>query len=258
MTRPQDERSQADTIWAGQLAQAEAARSYNRSIASLLVSHLGKRILEVGVGMGNVTEFLVGQSETYVGIDLVAEHVRIASERFARHSFEAFVADVESPGYLDLLRGKAIDSIVSVNCFEHLSNDESVLTALCEWAPPGTRFAFLVPAHQRLYGSLDVQAEHFRRYGRREFAATLQRAGFRVDGTRYFNVIGALAWLVAGSLTRGRNAGHTGQSELQPIWRLLYRGLSLARYALTVEFALEAVAPPPFGLSLIAWGAKNG
>ena len=144
-------------IWQGQKVQADKFQFYNRYLASHLMPYIGKHILDIGVGIGNVTEALIGKTESYIGLDVVAEHIEIARDRFRHRSFKGFPVNVESCGSLDILEGETVDTIISVNCFEHIKNDVLVMSILCDWALPETKFVFLVPAHQQLYGAWIVR-----------------------------------------------------------------------------------------------------
>ena len=245
-----------DAVWEGQVIQAREARFYNRFLASLLKPHTGSRILEIGTGIGNLTEFLIENTDSYIGIDNVDEHIRWAHERFAGRAFEGLVLDLEDSVTLQVLKEKEFDTIVSANCFEHLKDDTAVLKNLGRLSAPGTKFAFLVPAHSMLYGAMDVQAEHYRRYSRPDFIRTLENSGFTVEGSRYFNTAGALAWFLMGKFPSGKKpAGQSNKASSH--FRLLYTGLTLLRLPLYGILKLETKIPVPFGLSLIVWGKKN-
>jgi hypothetical protein len=51
-----------------------------------------------------------------------------------------------------------------------------------------------VPAFSALYGTLDREAGHFRRYRRETLVALLGMCGFRVEMARYFNAVGFFGW----------------------------------------------------------------
>lgn len=242
--------------WEGQLIQSRDLQFYNRQIASLLRPHLGKRILEFGMGIGNVAQFLMKDMETYIGVDAVAEHVSIALRRFNMSGFEAYVADVRQPECFGFLSQKEFDSIVSVSVLEHIEDDISALVALNRISKIGTSFAFLVPAHPCLFGYLDKQGGHFRRYSKNDFYEKLAKAGFSVEGMRRCNLPGAIAWYLAGKVPR-HSANLPSCQEMTPRWNILYLMARLFRKQLGLWFSIENYIPFPWGLVLIAWGKKN-
>ena len=63
---------------------------------------------------------------------------------------------------------------------EHVAEDEAVLAALRRAVRPGGGVIVTVPQHRWLWSETDRYSGHQRRYGRRELAAKLERAGLRL------------------------------------------------------------------------------
>ena len=59
---------------------------------------------------------------------------------------------------------------------------------------PGGRLGLIVPAHPRLYGRMDQEAGHYRRYTRAALRRVVQSAGWTVESCRYINALGAAGW----------------------------------------------------------------
>ena len=106
---------------------------------------------------------------------------------------------------------------------------------------PEGKLALLVPAHRFLYGEFDRALGHFRRYGRRELAAKLGKAGFVVREMNFFSLAAALPWLINGRLLK-RDYIPAGQANLANL--------------LVPLLKLERLIGPPCGLSLIAIAQK--
>jgi hypothetical protein len=104
---------------------------------------------------------------------------------------------------------------------------------------PGGRICCFVPAFPFLFGALDEQLGHFRRYRRQELAAKTSEAGLRVVDLYHVNMIGWPLWLVNGRLLRS-----TGQGRERAV--AIYD-----RFLVPVARALEGRARPPFGQSLM-------
>ncbi|MDD4601876.1 MAG: class I SAM-dependent methyltransferase [Negativicutes bacterium] len=256
MSLTDSEQKEHKSIWIGQEIQASKASFYNHYIASHLRPHMGKKILEIGVGIGNITEALIKNVESYIGIDAVEEHIQVASERFKNYPFKGFTLSVDNCASLNMISKEEVDTIISVNCFEHIENDESVMSWIYNWAKPGTHFIFLVPAHQLLYSGLDIQGEHFRRYNKKLMKDRIQHTGFFLEGMRYINLIGAIAWFLVGKCSR--NHKPVRHDQISTAWKVMYSLLPLARYPLMLQQKLETICQVPAGLSLIVWGKKQG
>ena len=216
---------------------------YNRWLVSRFEKSVGRRVLEIGAGFGNITKHLKGR-ELVVASDLdpvAIEHlkgtfrddraVRVASYRFPL-----------APADLAEIRAARIDTIVCLNVLEHIEDDRATLADLYSLLEPGGRLVLLVPAFQRLYSSLDVHLRHFRRYEKDDLAQKIQEAGFRLDDLRFANRPGIFGWWLNGKVLRRR---------------VLPRGQLLAFKFLMPLLRREEKRAPSAGLSLIAIGTKE-
>src|SRR5690606_11447082 len=104
---------------------------------------------------------------------------------------------------------------------------------------PGGRVVLLVPALPALYGTLDTELQHFRRYTRRSLTSVMRTAGLHDIRTIWYNRLGTFGWWYN---ARVRKAPRVPVDQL----RLFDRLVPLLRY--------ERYLPLPFGQSLIAVG----
>ena len=99
----------------------------------------------------------------------------------------------------------------------------------------------LVPAVRALYGSLDRALDHYRRYSRDELLQKLRAAGFEIETSRFFNLLGVLGWYV--------NSRILNRTTFPPLQLALYDRL-VPLFRLETRFRL------PIGMSLIAVARK--
>jgi hypothetical protein len=104
--------------------------------------------------------------------------------------------------------------------------------------PSGT-IVLLVPAFQALYGPIDRNLGHHRRYNRRSLTRLAQAAGLEIRKLHYINAIGFFAWWINSHAFR-REAQSPRQIEI------------FDRYVVPWLSRLESLARPPFGQSLFA------
>lgn len=178
------------------------ARNYYSWLLHRFSPHLGRRVIEVGAGIGTFSEFLLraeGVSELTLLEPAENTYPRL-HERFLGNPRVRTLR-----GYLEDHAGDLSgDSLVSVNVLEHVPDDEAFLRDAHRALVPGGKVLLFVPALGQIYGTLDEAFEHYRRYTRGMLASRLERAGFRPLRVSYMNLPGIFSWLVAGKLLRKR------------------------------------------------------
>jgi len=122
---------------------------------------------------------------------------------------------------------------------EHIEDHRSALRGMASVLVPGGAIVLLVPAFQSLYGPIDRNLSHRRRYSRTSLAGLAQGAGLRVEKLHYVNAAGFFGWWINAHIFR-----RAAQSERQI--RIFDRCI------VPWMSRLEAVVPPGFGQSLFA------
>jgi SAM-dependent methyltransferase len=210
-----------------------AAERYNAWLLDRAEPYLGRRVLDVGAGIGTFTERLAPLCELVVAVEADPEFTRILEQRFADHSS---VQVVHAEAEASLPEGP-FDSIVCFNVLEHIAADDEALTSFRARLAPGGALLLLVPAHPRLYGATDRMLGHERRYLKTQLRGRLENSGFSVEVLRHVNPVGALGWLVSARLLRREEIPRA----------------SLAVFDRTVPLVRHLDRPRlPFGLSLWA------
>jgi SAM-dependent methyltransferase len=218
-----------------------AVDHYNRWIFDQLAPYAGRRILDVGCAIGNVTAYFVDR-ELVVGIDAVEEFVAAVRIRFAGWpSFRAELRDIADPSVLELGRER-FDTVVCANVLEHVLDDRRALAHIHALLEPGGRLLLLVPAYRALWGTLDEVDHHHRRYERRDLVAKLDDARFTLERVHYMNPLGIVGWWLNGRILRTELVS---PAQFR-IYNRLVPGLAW----------VERIVHPPFGLSLVAIAAK--
>jgi ubiquinone/menaquinone biosynthesis C-methylase UbiE len=206
--------------------------------ASLATRHLGRRVLEVGCGMGNFTSHLLAR-DAVVGLDVVDECLAQHRQRFAGHAgIESLQLDILDPRVLNL-QTRRFDSIACLNVLEHISDDAQALRHMHALLPRGGRAVFIVPAFPSLYGPIDTNLGHYRRYSKASWKRLTDAIGFRQVITRYMNVVGFFGWWFNAKILKKQE-----QSETQ---------IAVFDSVLVPIFSrAEGLLEPPFGQSIFA------
>ena len=229
-----------DTVYQT-LQKMKKLRRYNQWIFLKFRPFLGRRVLEIGSGTGNITRFLLDR-ELIIATDVEPKYLTLLRNTFEKYrKFMIEHLDISGPE-MERHRSYHIDSVVCFNVLEHIERDETALKKIFDLLEPSGRLLLLVPSHPWLYGSLDKHLGHHRRYGKKELKNKLEAVGFKVVFMTYFNRIGILGWFLNSKLLRRRRLP----------------SLQLRIYNLLVPLLkLEKFFPLPFGISLLAVAEKS-
>jgi SAM-dependent methyltransferase len=221
------------------LRRMEQASNYNRWLLARATPYLGRRVLDVGAGIGTFTE-QVADGRFVVGIEPDPAFVPALRSRFARRTnVEVAAVPLDE---LAASSAEAFDSIVCFNVLEHIADDAGALARLFGLLEPGGVLLALVPAHPFAYGSIDAMLGHERRYRKRQLATLLVRAGFEIERLAHVNPVGIAGWFVAGRIARSRQIP---SGPLRLFDRCIPLFTALDRLHLPVGLSLWTVARRP-------------
>jgi 2-polyprenyl-3-methyl-5-hydroxy-6-metoxy-1,4-benzoquinol methylase len=216
----------------------QAASRYFEWQFELAKPHIGQRVLEVGCGVGNVTTLLEGL-DLVVGIDMEPECIRERMLRFSgRANIFSELLDVLDPQFPELAK-YGFDSIVCFNVLEHISDDRKALEHMLSVLQPGGKLILIIPAFESLYGPIDSNLGHFRRYSKAGISELAKSVGFEVAAAHYMNFVGFFGWWLNARILR-----KTEQSEHQI--RIF------DSWVVPVSSRLEGLVHPPCGQSIFA------
>jgi glycosyltransferase involved in cell wall biosynthesis len=195
------------------LQSVRRARGFNGWLVRQLAPFIGRRVLEAGSGIGNLTEFFLDR-ERLACVDVDPFYVERLSQRYGHLANLSFhQADLAQLEKCSALRKAGLDTIICINVLEHIEDDAKVLGNFFELLQPGGHAMLLVPANPRLYTGVDKALGHYRRYTRQELVSKMRDAGFDVVQSKGFNRLGSLGWFVSGKLL-GRTTLSAGQMKL--------------------------------------------
>jgi glycosyltransferase involved in cell wall biosynthesis len=233
--------SETEDIVYQTLQRMKKLHRYNQWIFSKFRPYVGRRVLEIGSGIGNITKFLLDR-DLVIATDVEPKYLALLKNTFGK--YKKFMIE-----HLDLSRAEMacyrsyrIDSVICFNVLEHIEEDEKALKNIFDLLEPRGRLLLLVPSHTWLYGSLDQHLGHHRRYGRKELKNRLEAMGFKVIFLKYFNRIGILGWFLNSKIFRRKRL---------PSFQLRIYNL------LVPLFKLEKLFPLPIGTSLLVVAEKS-
>lgn len=214
----------------------DRAVNYRAAILREFAPALGGRVLEVGAGVGQLSDGLAAMPRVEHLLSIEPDPVLSATFRRLhpdRALVEGTIDDVEADANWD--------AVVSINVLEHVREDDIELAKYrARLAARRGRICVFVPARQELFSPLDADFGHFRRYGRRGLGRLLVNAGFEIERLHYFNWVGYLAWWWNFRLLKRR---HFAPKSVTLFDRWIFP---------VVHASERRVLRPPFGQSLLA------
>jgi SAM-dependent methyltransferase len=153
---------------------------------------LGKRVLEVGAGVGGSTKLLChGPRERWVCLEpdgRLVERLRSAIHAGEIPSW----CEVLTGTLAGLPREQRFDTILYLDVLEHIEDDRGEMERASSYLHPGGHLIVLVPAHGWLFTAFDRAIGHFRRYTRDSLQAAMPKELAMVR-CRYLDSIGMFA-----------------------------------------------------------------
>lgn len=226
------------------LEKMRGAIHYNRWLLEQVSGEIGRRVLEVGAGIGNATGALL-DSELVVAVEPNAAAAKVLRSQYGhRPNLTVVEADICDPA-LSSLSAHHCDTAICFNVLEHIADDVAALRSISRILVPGGRLLLIVPALPAIYGTIDVMVGHYRRYLPNSLRAALERADYQIERMAWMNFFSVLPWFVNNRILRRRE-------ESTPQIRFF------DRWILPCVRWLERRVRPPVGLSLVAVARSRG
>ncbi len=218
------------------------AKRFNKWMYETIHPHCSGKILEIGSGIGNISEFFTAEGADITLSDIRKSYCDHLRKRYVSHDvvqLDLVHEDFEKE-YGRLL--STFDTIFALNVIEHIEDHELAMANIQKLLRPSGKVVILVPAFQWLYNNFDRELYHFRRYNRQSLVDLLSKE-FEVKDSFYFNPVGIAGWFFNGSILKKKEIPSDQMKhfdKLVPIFR-----------------TINVFTKQLFGLSVIAVGYKS-
>jgi len=217
------------------------SRNYYDWLFRTLSPLLGRKVLEIGPGWGQMHDLISASGRDYWAVDTDRGVIDALRSRNPARADRFIHGDITTTAVRERLAPGSVDTLLLMNVLEHVEDDVSFLRAL-KTGFPDCRLVMQLPALPALYGRLDKEAGHYRRYTRATAKMTLASSGYAAEQIFYFNFVGALTWLASSRLAGfSLNSGGTGRA-------IRFND----RFIIPVSFLLEPFTRRLAGQSVIA------
>ena len=229
------------------LNAVSAADKFNQWMYETIKPFLKGEILEIGSGIGNITQCVIADNFMVTASDIRENYCFILRNRFDENPLlkEVRNIDIVHPDFDELYKDlfEKFDSIFALNIVEHVENDMLAIQNCKKLLKSGGNLIILVPAYQFLYNHFDKELEHYRRYTAATLTKLFNNSGLIIRKSMYFNFVGMAGWFVTGSILRKKIIPE-GQMKLYntlvPVFRIV-----------------DKVCLNKIGLSVICFGTKK-
>lgn len=182
------------------------ASAFNAWLSDQVLPWTKGHILEIGSGIGNISEIIIEHNLTITLSDLNPQYCSQLKNKYEKRDAvkEIILLDIAETPFKELykpLLGK-FDTIIALNVIEHIKDDLMAFENCKNLLAPGGRIVILVPAFNFLYNSFDKELGHYRRYTGNDLSEKMIHAGFNVIHRQYFNMPAMFGWFISGSILK--------------------------------------------------------
>ena len=222
------------------------AKKFNRWMYDEIRPYLKGKVLELGSGIGNISELVLQDGFDTVLSDYNDFYTNYLEQKMVGYTnLDAILSiDLQASAFESVYAGlqQKFDSIFLLNVIEHLANDDSAICNCRFMLKPGGHLVVLAPSYNFLYCDLDRKLGHYRRYSVNSLAGLLIKNRMTVVNKKYFNLAGITGWFLWGKILK------------RPL--LQHRSMKLFNTAVPIFRVADKLTFNKIGLSAIVTGKK--
>lgn len=220
--------SENDLIGEETLEAMGLAENFNRWMYQTIKPYCKGKIMEIGSGAGNISQFFIRDGFSIVLTDIRETYCQKLREKFSANPGLNGIEKINLVDpHFDQKHNRlfnTFDTVFALNVVEHIEDDMLAISNCKKLLKSGGHLIILVPSYKLLYNGFDRGLGHYRRYNRPTLSQLFIRHGFTILHKQYFNFAGILGWFVSGTLLR-KKIIPSGQmkiyNQLVPLFKIL-------------------------------------
>lgn len=222
---------------------------YSNWMYHIYEPYVGKRVFDVGAGMGRMVKYYIDNAERVVATDIFKSQVDFMNRYFSKcEIFRAELIDILND---DLAKYyEEFDTVICINVLEHLEDDVRAVKNMKKLLTDKGKLILFVPAFQKLYCSMDKNVNHYRRYNKGVLREIAKECEMEIVANSYFNLLGIIPYWLKGRFKK--EAGESFSTSLNENNSKVYN------FASKILEPIEKRFPPKFGLSEMIVLSKKG
>ncbi len=192
-----------DEVGIETLEAVSIAVNFNEWMYKTISKHCSGKILEIGSGIGNISQHFIENNQDITLTDIRDNYVDSLKEQFPTHKNNTYLMDLVDNNFEEKHATfiGTYDTVFALNVVEHIQDDKLAITNATKLLKPNGKLVIIVPAYQLLYNSFDTALEHYRRYTKTSLNELIS-SELELDHSQYFNAFGMLGWFVSGRVLK--------------------------------------------------------
>jgi SAM-dependent methyltransferase len=203
------------------------ADRFNKWMFDQFKDQLKGEILEIGSGIGNISQLVIEDDHSVTLSDYNEEYCVLLKKKFFQKEKvkEIISIDLVHPDFHNkyITYREKFDTIFLLNVIEHIK-DDLLAVKNCRYLLKKDGFLILLaPAYSWLYSSFDEHLGHHRRYSLRSLKDLLRKNGFNILSGSHFNFAGIAGWFLFGKLFNKKKLGSemSAFNKLVPLAKII-------------------------------------
>ncbi|NQY68700.1 MAG: methyltransferase [Flavobacteriales bacterium] len=217
-----------DLIGGATLDAISDANLFNEWMYETIKPHCGGKVLEIGSGIGNISEFFIKDKFPLMLTDIRDTYCSTLENKFEKNEYflGSKKMDLTDPEFESKFHDEIgqYDTVFALNVVEHIKDHTLALENCRLLLRNGGKLIILVPSYQWLFNDFDHGLGHYRRYTKSSLSKVFKSNQFQMIHKQYFNFIGIAGWFVSGSVLR-KKVIPVGQMKLYnalvPIFKII-------------------------------------
>lgn len=229
----------------GDLEAMMLADHYYKWITSVIKPYVGKRIVEVGAGVGSFSKFTNGLGPQ----QLILIEPSKSMYKILRKNTENFTTPTQLYNgylhtYLKEIKAFKPDTFLYINVLEHVKDDDTEIREVANLLNNDGRLIIFVPALMSLYSEFDKSIDHYRRYTKKDLKNLCEKHGLEVEKLKYMDMPGIVPWWFSFVLMK--------RTKLVPLLVKAYDSVCIPIIRL-----IETIVPVPLGKNVLIIAKKK-
>lgn len=193
-----------DPVGLETLEALSGADKFNEWMYQTIRPYAQGPVLEIGSGIGNISQFFLRDGFEITLTDLRGEYCGLLEEKFGDNPRLLGLEQIDliDPNFEQKYASQLgkYNTVYALNVVEHIEDDALAIENCYKLLQKNGNLIILVPAYNWLYNNFDKLLGHYRRYNRRKLSKLFVQNNFKIIHRQYFNMAAMAGWFWYGKV----------------------------------------------------------